>query len=184
MLLPVTNVVPLLFGRLPHPKAPYLGELGIGGTIRRDQQQSATSWATSLLPESEIPSAVRALVTPRSESHDSLPEMLVAYSAPLCPDKLIKPFKSCMNRDSARLLAHNPISYELLIRKTWCPIGMILGECSPRRQRRHDVPPFICRDSISRTVNSSPPYSSPQSMTTSANRTSSFQYFPGRVSDS
>src|SRR5258707_704090 len=72
MLLPVTNVVPLLLDWLPHPKALYCGELGIGGHIRRDQQQLATSGATSLLPKSEIPLAVRALVTPRSESHKSL----------------------------------------------------------------------------------------------------------------
>ena|SRR5438309_11222234 len=90
MLLPVTNVVPLLLEWLPHPKALYCGELGIGGHIRRDQQQRATSGATSLPPKSEIPLAVRALVTPRSQSHKSLPRARSLSPHP-CPDKLFNP---------------------------------------------------------------------------------------------
>src|SRR5437660_5790268 len=72
VLLPVTNIVPPLLDRLPHPKAFPFGELGIGGIIRRNQQQRATSGATSLLPDGEIPSALWALVASRSPSHDSL----------------------------------------------------------------------------------------------------------------
>ena len=72
VLLPVTNVVPPLLDRLPHPKAFPFGELGIGGIIRRNQQQRATSGATPLLPDGEIPSALWAFVASRSTSHDSL----------------------------------------------------------------------------------------------------------------
>jgi len=90
MLLPVTNVVPLLLDWFPHPKALSGGEFSIGGHIRSNQQQRATSRATSLFPKSEIPLAVRALVTPRSESHKSLPRACSISPQPF-PDKRCNP---------------------------------------------------------------------------------------------
>src|SRR5207302_10005586 len=98
VLLPVTNIVPPLLDRLPHPKAFPFGELGIGGIIRRNQQQRATSGATSLLPAGEIPSALWALVASRSPPHDSLvttrssrPQVISNQrnAAPLAPDGLL-----------------------------------------------------------------------------------------------
>lgn len=73
MLLPIANVLPPLPHRLSHPETLNLGELGIGGYIRRDQQQRATPGATPLLSEGEVPSTPRAFVAPRTVFHGHLP---------------------------------------------------------------------------------------------------------------
>src|SRR5271167_1493593 len=81
MLFPVTDVVPPFLQRFPHPETPKFGELGIGKHIRRDQEQRATSGTTLLLPEGEVPLALRAFVAARPESQ----QRFLPRPASLCP---------------------------------------------------------------------------------------------------
>ena len=78
MLLPISDEVPLLLQRLPHPETPELRQLGIGEHVGHDQEQRATPRTTPLFPAGEVPLTVRTVVALRPVSQGFLPKY-VAY---------------------------------------------------------------------------------------------------------
>ena len=75
MLLPISDEVPLLLQRLPHPETPELRQFGIGEHVGHDQEQRAAPWTTPLFSAGEVPLTVRTGVPLRPVSQGDPPKI-------------------------------------------------------------------------------------------------------------